>query len=300
MARKGCDFSMARPSVNVLRGAGLEFVLRYVSTPGAAKNITRVEADRYKAAGIDIGIVFETTAGRALAGNAAGRTDWLRAVPQVEVAGGPAGGGVIYFAVDVDTTTTAERDAVVAYLGGVALAARGWDRVGVYGEYEVVEYVADHTPCRRFWQTYAWSGRPTRWHPRAQLRQVRNGVRLADGSEVDLCEAWADDWGQWPRTGATGMAMDADVTAAFKAVNDRLDKLGERVDDAAQYVMMGRGDAPAHVGTKDVYSAVRNIEEKLAVLDGTQPDGNALDIAVRLARIENRLNNLTLRAAPPT
>ncbi len=292
MTRKGCDFSMARPSVAALRTAGLDFVLRYVSTPGNAKNLTRAEADRYRAAGIDVGVVFETTAGRALAGNAAGRADAAAAAVQTAAAGGP-GAGVVYMAVDVDTTTTAQRQAVAAYLGGAALAI-SWERVGVYGEFEVIDYVAAHTPCRWFFQTYAWSGTPPRWHPRAQLRQVRNGVRLGDGSQVDLCEAHADDWGQWPRTGARGMAMDKDVADAFAALGGRVDALGD-------YLMRGRGDAPAHVGAVDIYGVVRRIEDRVDQLAGaTGPDTPPADgdIAGRLAAIETRLDGLTLRAVP--
>jgi hypothetical protein len=286
--RKGCDFSMSRPAPATLRAAGLEFVLRYVSTPGNSKNVTRAEADRYRGAGIDVGVVFETTAGRALAGAAAGRLDAASARSQIAVASGPATGAVVYFAVDVDTTNDTERQIAAAYLGGAAQAL-GWPQVGVYGEYEVVTYIAEHTPCRWFFQTYAWSH--SQWYPRAQLRQVRNGVHLADGATVDLCEAWADNWGQWPRTGDTGMAMDADVTAAFAAVN-------KKVDDLGQYLMYGRDDPPAHVGALDLYRVVRRVEDIVGALGGEQPDGSSMDIAARLAAIEKRLDGLTLRVVP--
>src|SRR5262249_50303723 len=44
------------------------------------------------------------------------------------------------------------------------------------------------------WQTFAWSA--GRWEPRAQLRQVRNGVTIAGGA-CDIDQSQADDFGQW-------------------------------------------------------------------------------------------------------
>jgi hypothetical protein len=48
-------------------------------------------------------------------------------------------------------------------------------------------------------QTYAWS--EGMWEPRCQLRQVRNNVVVCGGT-IDYDEAWADDYGQWPRPSA--------------------------------------------------------------------------------------------------
>lgn len=211
--RYGVDFAGARPAAQALRSAGRDFVIRYVSTPGAGKNITAAEARYWKQNGIDIAIVFETSAGRALSGAAAGRADAGSARGQVAAAGGPADGGVIYFAVDVDTTTTGQRAAVASYLGGAA-AVLGWDQVGVYGEYELVDYVAGHTPCRWFWQTYAWSGGRGP-HSRAQLYQYRNEQQLG-GAVVDLDQALSDHFGQWGED--PGVSLTADEHNWLRAV----------------------------------------------------------------------------------
>lgn len=92
-------------------------------------------------------------------------------------------------------------------------------------------------------------------------------------------------------SGGTGMAMDADVTAAFAAVN-------KKIDDIGQYLMYGRDDPPAHVGALDLYRVVRKVEDSLDALGAGNPDGSAMDIAARLTAIEARLDGLTLRAAP--
>lgn len=193
MTREGVDYSAGRPSVAAMRAAGKSFVVRYVAAGRHAKEITADEAAFWRAAGIDICIVYESTAGRALDGHAAGAVDAASARADVVAAGGPADGGVVYFAVDLDVTTSAQLAAVEDYLTGAA-SVLGWDQVGVYGEYDVLDHVLRHTPCRRLWQTYAWSA--GRLHPAAQLYQYRNGQQLG-GAEVDYDRALADDFGQW-------------------------------------------------------------------------------------------------------
>lgn len=92
-------------------------------------------------------------------------------------------------------------------------------------------------------------------------------------------------------SGDAPMAMDADVRAAFDALNAKVDALGA-------YVMNRKADKPAHAGLGDIYDVARRVEDQLAAIDGAEPTGSALDIATRLAAIEQRLDSLTLRAAP--
>jgi hypothetical protein len=190
---EGVDYSAGRPSVAAMRQAGKTFVVRYVAAGAHAKEITVDEAAFWRAAGIDVCIVYESTAARALEGTVAGAADARAARSDVIAAGGPSDGGVIYFAVDVDTTSTAQRAAAVDYLIGAA-GVLGWDQVGVYGEYELIDFVATHCDCRWYWQTYAWSH--GQLHARAQLYQYRNGQTLG-GVEVDLDRAYAANFGQW-------------------------------------------------------------------------------------------------------
>lgn len=213
MTRAGCDFSFARPSVATLKAAGMTFVARYVSVSGAGKNLTRGEVAAYRAAGIDIAVVFETTASRALAGTTGGAADARSALSQVLALGGPAD-VVIYFAVDWDVNA-AEMTRVNAYLAG-ASSVLGLNHTGVYGSYRCVQMALDAGIVDYAWQTYAWSG--GKWDRRAQLQQYRNGYRLPDGSEVDLCRAVTDDFGQWG--GRTGDDMSAADVAAINAHTD--------------------------------------------------------------------------------
>jgi hypothetical protein len=187
----GIDFASAPPRPDVLRSQHVDFVCRYVSTVGNPKNITDLEVSRMRAAGIAIVLVFETTADRALAGQAAGVEDARAAAAQA--AGVGLGGAPIYFAVDFDATV-GQQDQINAYLRGAA-SVIGKARVGVYGGYWVVKRALDAKACRYAWQTYAWSG--GFWDPRAHIRQYRNGATFA-GITCDFDEAYKTDFGQTP------------------------------------------------------------------------------------------------------
>lgn len=215
-SREGVDFSGTPPTAAALRSATppRDFVVRYARRIVTPKNITATEAAYWRANRIDVAIVEESYDARMLQGRQAGIADAAAARDAVRAAGGPVDGGVIHFACDVDTTSDAERALVVDYLAGAATVL-GWDRVGVYGEYEVIAWVHDHDklPVRFLWQTYAWSG--GRLHPGATLWQYRNAQMLG-GVEVDFCRAYAENFGQW-------FYQEADMTpeeckAAVRAV----------------------------------------------------------------------------------
>lgn len=194
--REGVDYSGPRPTAAAMRAAGRDFVVRYVSSPGGIpKDITRLEADYWRANGIDIAIVFEDSAGRALTGGrAGGAADARTAVGAVRAAGGPTDGGVIYVAVDVDVSTAAQLTALAEYLRGWATVVPA-NRLGVYGELAVVRHALDLRLTAYGWQTYAWSA--GQWDARAQLQQYRN-AQLLGGVAVDYCRAPAAAFGQWP------------------------------------------------------------------------------------------------------
>lgn len=185
----GCDFSATAPSPSALKQAGIKFVCRYLSTVGNPKNLTELELAGYRAAGIDVVVVFETTASRALGGGVAGAEDARSAQQQLVGLKIPA--APVYFAVDFDAKPSVQ-PSINAYLKGAA-SVLGGSRVGVYGGYYVVSRALNAGACRYAWQTYAWSG--GLWDPRAHLRQFRNGVRLA-GIVVDMDEARFADFGQ--------------------------------------------------------------------------------------------------------
>ena len=189
---KGIDYSMSRPRISQLAPAGIRFAVRYTSPGANPKNLTAAELKALLAAGIAVAVVFESTAGRMKGGHSAGVYDASIADAELKTLG--LAGLPCYFAADWDVQP-GELAVCDAYLDGVAsVISRA--RTGVYGGLRIVRHALDQNKAAYAWQTYAWSGGV--WDARAQLRQVRNGVQVA-GATVDLDEAHAADFGQWPR-----------------------------------------------------------------------------------------------------
>ncbi len=186
--RFGIDFAWGTIATADLKKAGVTFVIRYLSHD-PSKNLKDEYADQLAAAGIDIVVVWETTATRALEGKNAGVTDAQEARRQALACGMPTG-RPIYFAVDF----AAAGPDVAAYFRGVA-SVLTYNGTGVYGGYRAVSYLVSHMICRWAWQTYAWSA--GRWVAGAQLCQYSNGHKIG-GVEVDYDHSAAvADFGQW-------------------------------------------------------------------------------------------------------
>lgn len=191
MSRSGIDYSAySAIDVDAMWSAGVSFVVRYLSHDHR-KNLSPGEAQILSGGGIDIAVVWESSAQRALGGHAAGEADARDAVMQAAACGMPEG-RPIYFAVDFDAKDE-DKPIIAEYLGGAA-SALGLERVGVYGGYWVVRYCFDHEAAAWGWQTYAWSG--GRREVRAHIYQRLNGVKIA-GISCDLDTALQLDFGQW-------------------------------------------------------------------------------------------------------
>ena len=191
--RNGVDYAWARPSPSDLRASGYTFAARYLSYDTSGKNLSHGEADSLIANGLDVVVVWETTADRALSGYAGGASDAQAAAAQAAGDGMP-GSWPIYFAIDFDASS-AQQATLNSYFDGVA-SVLGRDRTGAYGGYWPISRLFDAGKIAYGWQTYAWSG--GNWDGRAQLRQTQNGIW---GGGLDADVAVADDFGQWGITG---------------------------------------------------------------------------------------------------
>lgn len=170
MPLQGLDYTGLSP--NEVKARGASFVMRYLSyTP--YKNLTRNEAEELKKLGIKVGVVWETTADRALSGYGAGEADAHEALRQA-IECGMVGAWGITAAVDFDTNGSPQR--TDPYFDGWA-AYMGHARTGPYGGYEVVRHHANRGH-KALWQTYAWSG--GRWDSRAEIQQYNNNNSAFD------------------------------------------------------------------------------------------------------------------------
>jgi peptidoglycan hydrolase-like protein with peptidoglycan-binding domain len=192
VSREGIDYSYHHAlDLDALRAAGVTFAMRYLSHDGT-KNLSASEAQLLGASGIDVGVVWESTARRALDGGHAGGASDAATASELATACGMPQGRPIYFAVDFDAGD-ADKPKIADYLRGAAQVL-GEGAVGVYGGYWVVKYCLDESVAAFGWQTYAWSGGQR--DPRAHLYQRLNGVSIG-GIACDRDTAFATDFGQW-------------------------------------------------------------------------------------------------------
>lgn len=151
------DYSFARPDPKAMRvnyAGAMRYLSSGVVSPAQTnpKDLTKDEVNKLFAAGLSIGLVWETTAQRALGGRGAGVADANAAEAQATALGFPSN-CPIFYGVDFGASS-AQMATVLAYFGGVRSVAHR--PVGVYGSFNVVEAVhAAGVPY--VWQTSAWS-----------------------------------------------------------------------------------------------------------------------------------------------
>jgi hypothetical protein len=192
MRTRGCDFAWGvqpgheRALARALKRAGFNFVIRYLSFD-QSKNLTRAEVEAYRAEGLDIVTVWESTATVALGGAAEGRQDAMAARELLHELGAPAHAPV-YFAVDFDITPE-QVPALDAYLDATAYVMTE-QLNGVYGGYAADG--AKHVHYR--WQTTGWS--QGKWRIADVLRQP-GPQGETEGVTWDADIAEGADFGQW-------------------------------------------------------------------------------------------------------
>lgn len=180
---------------------GRTCVGRYLSFDGSHPALTREEANRLHAGGMEIFAIWEVSKYRALEGAAAGVADGKAAKTRMTAVGG--GGKPVYFTVDFDLSA-AEWDQkgarVRAYFDGVA-SVMGVARTGAYGTYVTIKELFDHHAITYGWQmTFGNKGKQI--DGRAQLRQQdiypsQTGWGVAGAGALDLDRAAKSDFGQW-------------------------------------------------------------------------------------------------------
>jgi hypothetical protein len=296
----GGDYAWAHPDPAGFAAWGARFACRYLS-PDPSKNLSLVEAQQLAAYGIACVANFESTATEAENGAAAGAADARMALAQATAAGMPAG-RPIYFSVDEGTTVGPH---ITAYFQGVA-SVLPHSQIGVYGGFAVVKGCLDEQLVTWAWQTFAWSGTPTQWDPRAQLRQVQNSVTVA-GASVDIDHAMTADYGQWTPGGNDDMSQ-ADVDAINAHNNDLALMIVAAIVGAKQNP---DGSWP-HTLTQIAQGVVSGYNNTKAALDGLPTavstavakqlpnvtiDQAALEAAVTAA-IDQQLSGATITLTP--
>lgn len=215
-----CASRLTREKASALYSLGYRFAGRYVvPTAGSTawKALTLAEAEAIRASGMDILCIFELDAARAGRGEAVGAQDGDLALACARALGIPAG-TTLYFAVDY-YPAAAEMPQIEAYLRAAGARIAPYT-LGVYGCYDVVEYLSARHVCRHYWQCVAWSG--GKKSANADLYQATGNVNVA-GVLVDQNERYREA-GLWksaaaPSGGTTDTGNASSNTSTGTATN---------------------------------------------------------------------------------
>ena len=216
MSNFGVDYSEGY-DIHTLTSNGVTFACRYVGYTSPVlpqtKILTLQEVHDLSSANIPIVSNWEWTANRAQDGFNAGASDAFLADKLHRSLGGPPN-KPIYFSVDYNSPGSD----VVPYFQGLA-SAIGIHRVGVYGGYSCVKYLAQHSLASWYWQTYAWStsSAGTNWYTGNHIEQYLNGVTLGN-MVLDYDRSMVNDFGQWILGGTTNKFMKQQFDSLWSSV----------------------------------------------------------------------------------
>lgn len=182
-----------------LIAAGAIGVSRYLSVAGLSKVIHKPEYDELVASGIDVTLNWEFRSDDWLNGASAGTNHAVEAVRQANALGYPKG-KVIVGSADIDMSWAQWTAFGRAYAAAFSAGIRGGGfRPGVYGPWDVLQWVKDAGYMDAFWQagmSTAWSaGRNAKPWPGAHFRQ-RAHLTVA-GTDTDYSDILINPlWGK--------------------------------------------------------------------------------------------------------
>jgi hypothetical protein len=212
--RLGLDYAWhGKLQPEVWKKDGMSFVCRYFSRT-SSKNLTLEEAVLLSKAGLDIVVVWETTAKEPLEGYTAGKAAATLAEAMKPTVKMPED-RPIYFAVDCDVTAKQ----ALPYFDGINRVLRP-EVVGVYGSYQVVEGIMGAGNARWGWQTSAWSR--GKLSSKAHLYQYKYDYKGGGLDSADVNKALKDDFGQWriPMSDASNVTPSVDKKIGPKPGGD--------------------------------------------------------------------------------
>lgn len=271
---EGVDYSTARPNLDQLWALDKRFTCRYLAYKPNPKVLLRGEREALHAKGFVIVLNWEQAAGDMLKGYDKGHAHATEARDQAKALGAPES-AAIYFSCDVDTTSDAQRAAVAQYLDACC-DVLGKGRVGVYGEYDVIQaMLPDHATWG--WQTYAWSKgqKPAKAH----LYQYQNSVQLA-GGDVDLNRTVKSVYGGWYPPGTEAPDMDALQSQRLTNDNQTLYALSQLNSEADGVKIPANGTQPPGTLHLPLVDLLKRVDKAVALLAQSGVTQDMLNAAV--------------------
>lgn len=182
-----CATVLTDDTANALHNVGYDVAIRYLVPKTFSKHLSKEEAEILTAHKFKIGCVYETSGISARGGYASGKRDAMSALNCAKDLNLPKN-ACIYFAVDYEPVTTEDYYAISNYFIGIASIIQEY-KIGVYGCYDVIEWLFRQKICNCFWQCVAWSYGKISEH--ATMYQ-RKGNAYMCGVYVDLNDIYAD------------------------------------------------------------------------------------------------------------
>lgn len=237
----------------------LTFVLSYLSSPGGIDKDWHADAlAMYRAAGVDVGFVFEDAENDWTGGAPAGRGKAAVARTRLEALGEDPDGGPVFNAVDAGITPS--------YTARVGVYQDGWNTLfrpanrAAYGNNRVMTALFATDRIAYGWEMQ-W-GTPGLWHPQAQLRQ--HGQTTVGGVPADLDTAHAPNWGQWKGTGVSQADVEAGVRAVFRLPPGvSFDVIAGQTDNRVALAMVGAIRGAEFNDARAVLGALAGIRQAL-------------------------------------
>src|SRR5262245_34078008 len=240
------DYSWARPSPQSMLDYGASGVMRYLGPGNGGRDITPGECETLHDAGLGVGLVWETTAARALEGYDAGAYDAGQADYWAAYCHAPDE-LPIYFAVDTDVNPNQTWGPVLDYFAGAMCSAHP---TRAYGEADVIDMMAQAYGAPYGWQAAApaWSD----WRTSANTGMLQSAYYVLD-DQCDhndvLCPNDCVDW-LW-NGGSMGLSQN-DLNQINQIVNDGINAALSRYytgaralktpDSDTQYELVVMGD----------------------------------------------------------
>ncbi|MGZ8288659.1 MAG: glycoside hydrolase domain-containing protein [Telluria sp.] len=196
-ALKGLDIPMELTKhAGALRTQGFDFVMRYYSH-NAAKNLSLGEARALSAAGLMVGVVWETAGTHAgFFTRAQGAADGAAAYQMAHGAIQQPAGSAIYFAVDYDATEADIVGPVSEYFDGVnaafaaAAGGQGAYIVGVYGSGLCCDTLMDRRLASLAWLSQSTGFAGSKAFAAGQrynlIQFLPTTVKLPDGAALQI------------------------------------------------------------------------------------------------------------------
>lgn len=186
-----CATPLTSETVPALHSYGYDVAIRYLVPEKYSKYLSRAEAQILTDNKMLIGTVFETTGTTPKKGYPAGVQDALSALECAQNLGVPQD-ACIYFAVDYQPSSSQDMYNISNYFIGIKSVITTY-KVGVYGCYDVVEWLQRQKICSCYWQCLAWSyGKISEF---ATLYQKTSG-RVVGGVNVDINDIY-ENVGFW-------------------------------------------------------------------------------------------------------